>query len=80
MTVGDNALRGEWERIDHQLFPPSGRDKEIAWKAPTTHIGGRMKIGGQSVPSAELRGDGSRRVPAGDSVEITHMEAKFQNC
>ena len=77
---GDNALRGEWERIDHQLFPPSGHSMEISWKAQTTHISGRVKIGGRSIPAQALRSDGHMRVEAGESVEITHMEAKFQEC
>lgn len=55
-------------------------DKEIAWKAQTHHIGGRMKIGEEPIPSQELRADGHRRVSAGQTVEITHLEAKFDEC
>jgi hypothetical protein len=39
-----------------------------------------MKIGGEVVPPEVLRAGGSRRVSAGMTVEITHMEAKFDEC
>ena len=39
-----------------------------------------MRIGGEAVPPEALKAGGSRRVSAGMTVEVTHMEAKFDEC
>ncbi|KAL2166393.1 hypothetical protein VTG60DRAFT_2822 [Thermothelomyces hinnuleus] len=79
MPLGADAERGRYEPIPFKIFPAREADRTIKWRGQgqNSFSGGTIEIGQEKLSKEELAIDGSKPVPAGQSVLVGKMDVKF---